>query len=292
MVVVFESFGRSFEITKICLDVLMKDKELILFPILAGITSFFFLLIMIFPLIVSDIFYQILGPVGAVVQLITIFVFYLGSAFVATFFNTCVVYTIKKRFEGGNATVIESISFALSKVHLIFMWSLLSATVGIIMMVISNMTQKAGPLGKMLGSIINTIIGGVWAIVTIFVVPAMVYDGVGPMGAIKSSVETLKKTWGESLIRHFGLGFAQGVVIFVGGLVWVILFIILLFTFPLFALVSIIFLIMYILAVSLFFSVLNTIFNTALFVYARTGQIPSGYSEDIMKNAFKKNENA
>jgi hypothetical protein len=199
----------------------------------------------------------------------------------------CVVYTIKKRFEGGDATFMESLSFALSKVHLIVVWSLVVATVGIIMKLIDNAGQKGGAVGQIVAGILNSIIGGVWAIITIFVVPAMVYDNVGPFAAIKSSVETLKKTWGESIIRYLGLGAIQVVLIFGGIIVWLVIFIVLLFLVPVLAFLTIPVLVLYLLIVGLLFSVLNTIFNTALFVYARTGKVPEGYSADIMQNAFK-----
>jgi hypothetical protein len=71
--------------------------------------------------------------VYGIVQYAIIFLTYLGLAFIATFFNVCVVYTVKIRFEGGNATFMESLKFALSKIGLIFYWSLISATVGLVL---------------------------------------------------------------------------------------------------------------------------------------------------------------
>jgi hypothetical protein len=35
------------------------------------------------------------------------------------------------------------------------------------------------------------------------------------------------------------------------------------------------------------FSLANTVFNTALYAYAATGEIPKGFSRDILDNAFK-----
>ena len=43
----FESFKRSWEITKTSVNVLMLDKELLLFPIFAGIFSIIFFVTMI-----------------------------------------------------------------------------------------------------------------------------------------------------------------------------------------------------------------------------------------------------
>jgi len=287
----FESFNRSIEITKISFGVLLKDKELLLFPLIAGIFSFMFFIAMVFPFIISEIVSQFVGGVvGGIINIIAVFVLYLGLAFIATFFNTCVVYTIKKRFEGGNATFFESIGFALSKIHLILAWSLVSATVGLILNILSNFAEKLGPIGKLVMNLVVGFLGGIWAIITIFVVPAMVYDGVGPLAAIKSSVETLKKTWGESLIRHIGLGLFQTVLVVFGIVAWVVLFILSIIIFPLLIIPITLLLFAYIIVIALLFGVLNTIFNTALFVYAKTGTVPMGYSPELMQNAFKVQE--
>ena len=76
-------------------------------------------------------------------QLFILFLTYLGLAFIATFFNVCVVYTTKKRFEGGNATFGESVEFAFSKIHLIFAWSLVAATVGLLLRILDNIADNA-----------------------------------------------------------------------------------------------------------------------------------------------------
>ena len=35
------------------------------------------------------------------------------------------------------------------------------------------------------------------------------------------------------------------------------------------------------------FHLANTVFNTALYAYAATGQIPAGYTKDVLDGAFK-----
>src|SRR5262249_12538519 len=133
--------------------------------------------------------------------------------FVATFFNVCVVYTTKVRLEGGDATFWQSLGFAFSRIHLILAWSLVAATVGMLLHGLDNMARRAGGLGKVVLAILRSILGAAWSLITIFVVPAMVYEGLGPFAAIKRSIDTLRATWGESLIRYYGLGFVQFVLL-------------------------------------------------------------------------------
>jgi hypothetical protein len=203
-------FSRSWKVTKLSFDVMKKDKELLLFPLLGGIFSIIFVFVMLFPTIISRVITEATQSIrfGAL-EYTLLFITYLGLSFIAVFFNVCVVYTTKTRFEGGNATFFESIKFAISKIHLIFVWSLVSATVGLILKILERASEKAGQMGKIILSIVRLMLGLIWSLVTIFVVPAMVYNNLGPIDAIKKSVHTLKKTWGESLIRAVGLGLVQ-----------------------------------------------------------------------------------
>jgi uncharacterized protein (DUF697 family) len=127
-----------------------------------------------------------------------------------------------------------------------------------------------------------------WGIVTLFVVPGMVYKNLSPFDAIKDSVEALKKTWGESLVRYYGLGLIQGLLFILGifvflGLVFVAI--------PLGGVaiaVLIILGIIYSITLILLFGVADSIFNTALYVYANTGKVPNAYTSKEMSNAFRR----
>ena len=126
------AFSRSWMITKLTFDVINKDRELLWFALLSFIFSAIFAIVMIFPTIVPSLMEEGLSQDSMqLYQYAILFVTYFGLAFIATFFNVCVVYTTKVRFEGGNATFGESIKFALSRVGVIVQWSLLSATVGL-----------------------------------------------------------------------------------------------------------------------------------------------------------------
>jgi hypothetical protein len=222
-------------------------------------------------------------------DILWLFLSYLGTAFIATFFNVCVVFTAKTRFEGGNATVGSSFSFAFSRIGRIFQWAALSAVVGVILNLIQNAGKKSGSVG---GQIAGRAIAGVgkaaWSITTLFVVPVLVFHDVGPGEAMKMSWATLKKTWGESIVRYFGMGLIAflygllGFAIFLG-----VGFLLSTFTTLFWAIViAIVGFIIYVLVLGLVFGVATQVYNTALFIYAEKGTIPSGYSSELMKNAL------
>ena len=94
--------------------------------------------------------------------------------------------------------------------HLVIAWSLLSATVGLILSILDRAAQRKGVIPF---RVVNSMLGLLWGIISFFVVPVMVYPDLGPTNAIKKLIESLKKTWGESLIRYYGLGMMEMVSI-------------------------------------------------------------------------------
>lgn len=281
----FETIGRGWAITKLSFGVIRQDSEMLLFPLLGGFFSLAYSFVIMWPTVLT----QLMDPAGdsmvwGTAQTVASFAAYFGLAFIATFFNTCTVYTAKTRFSGGDATFMDSIRFALSKIHLIFMWSLVAASVGILLRALDQMADRMGTIGGTVLGIVQSLLGMMWSVLTIFVVPVMVYEGLGPIDAIKRSSEVLRRTWGESLVRHIGLGLIQfvvmipGVLMIVAGLVqgaslW-----------PLAVLG-----VLWMVVVGLAFSVANVVFNTALYEYATNGQVAGGFDSSTMQRAFATN---
>lgn len=283
------AFSRSWMITKLTFAVINKDRELLWFALLSFIFSAAFSVAMIFPSVVAAVLENGFSQDSLqVFEYIMIFLTYFGLAFIATFFNVCVVYTTKVRFEGGNATFGESIRFAFTKIPLIIQWSLLSATVGLLLRLLHQAASSLGKVGQIVVNILIAILGMAWSIMTIFVVPVLVYEGLGPIDAIKKSTQVIKKTWGESLIKAIGLGLVQFFVFFLIFLTAGALTYGLATAFDVIGLlVGIGTGILLMLLTGLVFTVANTVFNTALYVYANNNMVAEGFSEEIVKGAFR-----
>jgi len=282
-------FTRSWMITKLTFGVINKDRELLGFALLAFLFSTLFSIAMIFPSIIPSLMENGISQDSMqVYQYVIIFITYFGLAFIATFFNVCVVYTTKIRFEGGNATFGESIKFAFSRLGLILKWSLLSATVGLLLRMLQNFASRLGKVGQIVANIIISLLGMAWSVISIFVVPVLVYEGLGPIDALKKSTEVIKKTWGESLVKAIGLGLIQFfvfvlVILASGGLTYLLAT-----TYATTGLlIGISVGLVLLLLTGLIFSVASTIFNTALYVYANESTIASGFSDEVIKGAFK-----
>ncbi|MGD8862838.1 MAG: DUF6159 family protein [Myxococcales bacterium] len=276
---------RSWETTKLTFRVMRQDPELLAFPALGGIFSALY----VAALWVPSVFLLDLGA-GASGQrsplfYVIAFATYFGLAFVGTFFNVCTVFTTKVRLSGGDATLVQSLAFAVSRVGRIAAWSAVAATVGLLLRAAEKAAERSGGMGGLILDMTSAIVGVSWSVMTIFVVPVMVYRDVGPIDAIRGSSEVLSRTWGESLVRYVGLGLIQalcifvgigagvGLLVLVGGTTWAVVTVV--------AVVG-----LYLLAVSLTFTVANTVFNTALFVYADTGQAPGEFERARLSDAI------
>lgn len=283
------AFNRSWAITKLSFNVINQDRELIGFALLSFLFSTVFAVAMIFPSVLPTIQENGLTAESLeIYQYAIIFLTYFGLAFIATFFNVCVVYTTKVRFEGGNATFSESIKFAFSKIGLITQWSLLSASVGLLLRILHNLAARLGKGGQIISNIIISLMGMAWTIVTIFVVPVLVYEGLGPIDAVKKSARVIKETWGESLIRSIGLGLIQFLVFLLVIAVSWGLTMALTSAFEVTGmLIGIGIGALLVLLTGLIFAVATAIFNTALYVYANKKIVASGFNEDIVKGAFR-----
>lgn len=279
-------FERSWTTAKTSFGVINQDKEMLLFPVVAAILSTIFSIAMLFPTIIANLLEGAAGFEFGPLQIAATFVTYLGLAFITTFSNVCVVYTTKVRLSGGDATFFESIGFALRRSHRILAWSVLSATVGLILRWISDAAENSGAIGNIVLSILESILAAAWSILTVFAIPAMVFYDLGPIDAIKKSGETLKRMWGESLVGNWGLGFVSfllvmpGLLTFVGGI------------FTLAAeqqtlgigliLGGIVLLVL----ASLVIGVVKMVYTTALFMYAESGTAPQGFSQQLLANAY------
>ena len=279
-----ERFTRSWELTKLSFGVINQDKELLLYPLLSVIFSLGFLIALLYPTI-----WVSLSDDGSIewsfLEIMVTFVTYLGVAFIATFFNVCIVFTAKTRFEGGNATVGQSLGFAFSRIHLILGWATISATVGLIFRAIDHAAERLGGVGELVVGILRSMLGMLWSAVTLFVIPAMVYKGLTPIPAIKDSIEVLKQTWGESLIRHVGFGLVQFLFLFLGALAFGGLFSVMSpsgnMALALFIVAAI-----YFVGVVFVFFLAEMIFSTALYHYAANGELAPGYDEDVLQGTF------
>ncbi len=274
-------FRASYLLTIEGLELLKKDKQVLLFPIFSMVAS-------IALLAIFCISYWLLGGNFHSINYGILLLFYLMSAFTVTFFQAGLTVAVDARINGRSMTFKEGMKAASAHAEKIFLWSLVSATVGVVLGLISN-------LSKWLGKLVAFFLSASWGIITFFIVPALVLEEGNVSGAIKSSADTFKKTWGETLIMNFSAGLFLFIIGFSGILFLALLaFLLAMFLPAAFILpISLIFLtliIIFFLGICILFSAINSIFRVVLYEYAKTGRIADTFTPELILASLKKKE--
>jgi len=198
---------------------------------------------------------------------------YLLITFVVTFFAAALVAGARERLLGGNPTLGSAFAVATSRLGAIFLWSLLTGTVGLILNAIQ---QRSG----LLGQIVVRAVGMAWQIVTWLAVPVIVVEGTGPITSLKRSAHLFRQTWGENLIGQVGFGLVGFLFMAPGLLVAGILT-------ALVPLLGIAIGIIWIAVVSVVLSTLSGIFRTALYHFAAGEPVPPEFGQAELAAAFR-----
>ncbi len=274
-----EKFERSWQIMRSSWDVLRQDKEILVFPILSGLSLILILAtfaIPIFALGNIDTIERIARHNGAVGNLVVAFAFYFINYFVIIFFNTAIVACATIRMRGGNPTVGDGLSTAGTCLFEIAGWALVSASVGMLLRAIEERS-------RLVGRIVAGLLGMAWGITSYLVVPILVNEKKGPMEAFQESARLLKKTWGEELIG----GFSVGLLFFILSLPAVLLIAAGAASGKGFLVIGFIALaVFYLIALSAVQAALQGIFQAALYQYAKKGEPPRGFDQETLNEAI------
>ena len=270
----FERIMRSLELVKASWRILMEDKKLLAFPILSGVVTLLVIATFVVPLIFTDGAYSL--ATNSVAGIVLLFLFYLVSYFVVIFFNVGLISCVHAKLNGKNMTVGEGLSAAGRHIGSIFAWAIVAATVGLILHMIED---RAGFLGQIAASIV----GGVWSLVTLFVVPVLAFEDKGVFSAMKESLELFKKTWGESVVGTISITLIFAAI----GIVGLLLVIGTLFigNSTLFMVALALFIVL-VAVLAILSSAMQGIFTVALYTYAKTGSAPGIFGPGIVEGAF------
>src|SRR5512133_1819756 len=204
--------SNSWELLKASLRVLMADKELVIFPIISTIGVLLVTLTFALPFILSNLFDRILlGGRVEILGFVIAFLFYVVQYTVIFFANTALVGAALIRLRGGDPTVGDGFRIATSRIGPIIGYALIAATVG---MILRSISRRSGGIGRLIVSLV----GFAWNVATYLVVPVLAVENVGPIEAIRRSAGLLRRTWGEQIAGHLGLG-AVFALFYIAGLV-------------------------------------------------------------------------
>ncbi len=287
-----QKIGRlraSFLLFKESWRFLRADKELLLVPIL----SLFFSLILfgLWTTIISVLG----GPVTDFMQdevamqtseYVYLFGIYVTAAFSLALAQAITVHIVYVRAHGGNASLGDGIARAFANLGSLFIWSIITSTVGMILRTISERSA-------LIGKLVTALLGAAWAILTFFVIPIMVLDKKNAFAAIPTSTQLFKKTWGETLVANVTLGLIFmvahlvvlasfiGLLIYAGSTLNSILLI-----------MSIVGVAVWLILATVIHSALEGILKTLLYIYAAENVVPSNFNKELLESMLVRNSSS
>lgn len=279
----FDRFQRSWDLASECIDLLMEDKALLVFPLMSAIAMLAIVASFAMPLVpvVGTLASSGVEPTLSAMTYVVVFVFYWLQFSTVIFFNTALVEVAMRRFDGENASLGEGLARATSLLPVILAYAFVAATVGTVLRIVA---ERIGFIGR----IVVSLVGLGWTVATALVVPVLAAEDVGPLEAIGRSVELIKKAWGEDIIGSTGIGVVFGFVMFVlcivgGFLVFaaftshnvaqgIVLLVVLVLTVSLLALAQ---------------ATLQGIYSAALYRYASGDPASGGIDKTLLAGAFQ-----
>ena len=274
-------FAASRTIVRESWSILKQDKELLLFPIISAIISLIAIGGLIFWYMTSmpSVDAESVKENTGVAEYAFLLVYYVVLFFIANFFQVAMYMIISARFNGQNLGFGDGMKGAWENMGKIFLWSLISATVGVILRAIADKSE-------IVGKIVAGILGAAWNIMTYFSLLSLVIGGKSVKDSFKESASIIRKTWGETLIVNVGVGFFFGLITL--GVAFALFVLAAIIQDFIVAIALAVIFVLYLACLSVVSSTLGAIFKFALYEYGRSGKIIPGFTADVVVNAFKK----
>ena len=212
----FGNISNTIQLMKSCVNILKKDRELILFPIMAAV---FVLILLGLIYITGSIDLSAANEEEMAIFPVAILIF--GANFIIVFFNSALISAALERLRGGDPNISSGLSHALKHVHHIFFWSIIVTIMGLIFAAIKANGRNRGGIGGIMTQIFASFLEAGWAMMTFFVIPIIVSENISPLSAIKRSSSLFKQTWGNQVAANFGFGIFQVIALLISfGIGW------------------------------------------------------------------------
>ena len=278
-------FSRSWALMKASAAVLQSDKSLLVFPLLSGVCTLLVAASFLIPVGVlmlgGEYAGQDMHQRMSVGSYLLLFAFYLVQYFVIIFFQTALTGVALMHLRGEPTSVSAGFALARSRWTHILGYALIAATVGLVLRMVQ---ERLGLIGRL----VVGFLGLAWTVATFLVVPILASQEVGPIDAVKHSVELLKRSWGENLIGNGGIGVVFGLAMLLAMLLAALLIGGAFATQSMVAVVlAVVVVVVGLTLLGLIQASLHGIYAAALYRFAETGETSGGFNADLLGQAFR-----
>ncbi len=221
----------------------------------------------------------------SVVGYIVTFISYVVINFAIDFYAAALAANMLGIFQGKREPFSTYTRLARSKAPTILVFSLMQATVG---MILKFVIERLRYVGK----ILSWLLGTLWSLGTMFVLPIIITSDTSAPRAVKESVNFFKSTWGENITAKvtvntplFFINLAVACLFYpliittlVNGSIVAFWIVVSLYTFVQ-------------LSIAVVGSFANSLINVSLFYYAKYHQVPPSFEAELLNKVFVAKKN-
>ncbi len=261
------------------LQLLSENKKLVVFPLLSSIAALLVVASFVAPIVGTTTGRTIFlteDPNAQAGQMVVMFLLYFCCYFVMLFFNAALVGVTMMHLDGRPYKLSDGLRIAWDRLSLILMWAVIAASIGFALKMVE---QRSALVGK----IIALVLGSAWTAMTYFVVPVLIVERAPAHKAIGRSFALVRQTWGEGLVANWANGIFVGLGVVVG---LVVMFAAMATGDPVISGLGLVLGMSWMGLMVLVSMTLDSITNAVLYVYARTGQSPDGFDNQLLEMAF------
>jgi hypothetical protein len=264
--------GRIWELFKASFNVLSLDSEILLLPLISGISMAALGISFFVPFYQSGALRLLAERKGGWEEYAAMFLWYYANFFIGIFFNSAIAGCANIRLSGGDPTLADGFRIAFSRIGKIAMWALFATTVGVFL---SSMRKRGNLIFRIIGASLEI----AWSLITYLIVPVILFENRSVYDSIYRSQELFRKNWGDQVAGSFGFGFLGFLLclpaLLIAALAWKVD-----------PALGIIMGIVYLIILSLVMSAARGVFTVALYRYATQGDAPSGFSGQAIDEAL------
>jgi len=140
----------------------------------------------------------------------------LASACIVARFQGGLVAAADLALKGETSSYQQGMHDSSGHVGALAGWGLINGTVGVLLSSLQSGGGQSGVIGLVL-RLVGSLVSLAWAAITFFVVPVIVFEGVGAVPAIKRSATILKTRWGPAVSGVVRIGLRFVIFLFLPG---------------------------------------------------------------------------
>jgi len=200
------TLGNTFRLLSVSWRILTSDRQLLVFPLMAGGALFFVFAYTAIAFWAGGTFDRI-GPDYRfyLADFIFLALAYFLASFVIVYFTAALSAAAYQRLEGFSPDMQTGLMAANDRLAALAGWSAIAATVAL---VLNELSDSRSIFGRIFGLVLRML----WGYSTFFVVPVLVIESASPLDALSRSTDLFRQQWGKTVVANFGFGIAYVLV--------------------------------------------------------------------------------